>query len=539
MITSVYANARYDLEALLSLRLTVQNFIADIQVIEALLDEEKKSYSLASLSKDYGLPPKTRDKIESMLPRIGHKPNWSMLWKLPVDVVGEYAKYDAEATYKIYQLQKPKIVAEELTEVVELEAALAPVLLSMRMNGVPVDIPRAEEENARLFKEGEELLETIRRDSPKLNPFSPLQLGEYIRELGYFPETTEKGNDSVSNEYLLASNDDRLKIIGKYRQQEKIRRDFIEGMILQSSYKGHLHPQWFQTRGSSFMSGDDTGGTRSGRIACANPNLSQIPSRHPVLGKLVRSLFIPSPGNMWFKGDLSQQEPRISLHYAYLLKLTGAEEARQAYLDDPHLDYHTLTRNMVNKVSVFQIDRNQAKTINLGVAYGMGIQKLANGLGLPRNKAQTIIDNYHRGFPFMKELLYKAQGYAEARGYVKTVLGRRRHFDMWEPPYFQRGKFPIRGKAAAIAAYGPVKQANTYRAMNSIVQGSAAEQMKKMLIELYAEKIPIYITLYDELGAPVADEATAKRIKEIAENVIQFEVPQVMEYKLQKTWAKE
>lgn len=539
--TSIAANYRYDAECLWSLGIENKTWQVDIQILEALIDEEKKSYSLASLCKDYGLPEKKKDQIEEALYRAGYvvggKPDWSKLFKLDARLVGEYAQYDAESTYNIYQLQKDIIVAEELQQVAELESQLIPVLHDMRVNGVPVDIPKAESENQRLLLENAVMFEEIEKVFPGLNVFSPTQLGVAVAERGIVPSKTEKGNDSVSNEFLLSVDDLLLNMIGKYRQQEKIRRDFIQGMILEDSFEGKVHPQWFQTRGSSFMSGDDTGGTRSGRIACSNPNLSQIPTRHPVLGPIVRSLFIPYMGDQWFKGDLSQQEPRISLHYAYLLKLTGAEAARQVYIDNPHTDYHTLTMEMVNKVSLIPITRGQAKTINLGVAYGMGKQKLADNLKLTLPKAKSLLSTYDEGFPFMKELMHYCMDIADKRGFVKTVLGRRRRFDMWEPPYFQRGKFPIKGRNEAIAKYGTVRRAHLHKAMNSVIQGSAAEQMKKALVTLHSERIPLLITLYDEIGASIQSETQAKLIKEVTEHAIEFTVPQVMEYKIMKSWG--
>jgi len=539
--TSLAANYRYDAECLWSMGIDNKTWMVDIQIIEALLDEEQQSYSLASITKRYGLPEKQKDTLESALRSKGYmnkgKPDWSKLWKLPVSIVGEYAEHDARLTYQIYQLQKPLIEKEELQQVVELESRLIPVLHDMRINGVPVDIGRAQQENEVLNHENTELLSIIQREAPGLNVFSPTQLGTLVRDFGYIPPTTDKGNDSIPNEYLLASPDERLQIIGKYRQQEKIRRDFIEGMILEGSYNGRLHSQWFQTRGSSFMSGDDTGGTRSGRIACSNPNLAQIPSRHPVLGKLVRSLFVPENGEQWFKGDLSQQEPRIGLHYAYIMKLTGAAEAQQVYINNPNTDYHTMVMTMVNAVRTSPINRTMAKTINLGTAYGMGIQKLSDSLGLSRDKAKDILDSYNQGFPFVKELMNACIQIADQRGYVRTILGRRRRFDSYEPPYFQRGNFPIRGKDAAMAKYGTVRKSGLHKAMNSIIQGSAAEQMKTILVRMHEAKIPILISLYDEIGASIKNEQTAKQIKEIAETAITFTVPHVMEYKIGANWA--
>lgn len=542
MVTVIFANAKYDLEALWSLGIEVKAWCVDIQVVESLIDEEKKSYSLASLSKDYGLKPKTREVIEGLLLSAGYvlrngKPDWSKLWKLPVNTVGEYAKDDAMLTYEIFQLQKPIIEEEELREVFELECELTPVLFDMRIKGIDVDLAKAEAENARLMDDCQMKLDFIRQWAPNLNPFSPIQLGELVREVGLDPPKTEKDNDSVTNLFLLESGVEELIRIGEYRQQEKIRRDFVESVVLNGSYKGRVHPQWYQTRGTSFMSGDDVAGTRSGRVACSNPNLSQIPSRHKVLGPLVRSLFIARNGGKWFKGDLSQQEPRISLHYAYLLKLTGSAEARQLYIDNPATDFHDMVMDMVNKVRNDPIERDQAKTINLARAYGMGRKKTAVKLKLSLSQADGILASYDRGFPFMKELLEYCMEVADQRGYVKTVLGRRRRFNMWEPTHFQRGKFPIKGKEAAIKAYGSIRRAHLHKAMNSVVQGSAAEQMKKALIILWKERIDLLITLYDEIGASVNSEREAKLIKEVTENIIPFKVPHLMKYKLMDSWG--
>lgn len=541
-VTVVFANAKYDMEVLWSLGIDVDAWVVDIQVVESLLDEEKRSYSLASLSKDYGLKPKTREVIELLLIGRGYslrngKPDWSKLWKLAPEEVREYAEDDAKLTYQIFQLQKPKIEEEGLREVFELECELTKVLFAMRIGGIEVDLAKAEAENQRLWDEGQAMLAAIRSYAPGLNPFSPMQLGELMREIGLDPPKTEQGNDSVTNEFLLTCGHKEAALIGQYRQQEKIRRDFVESVVLEGSYNGKVHPQWYQTRGSSFMSGDDVAGTRSGRIACSNPNLAQIPNRHKVLGPLVRSLFVPRSGAMWFKGDLSQQEPRIALHYAYLLKLEGAAEARQIYVDNPTADFHNIVMEMVNKIRKEPIERGQAKTVGLGKMYGMGKPKMSRQLKMSLSAAKDLIASYDRGFPWVNQLLNYCMEVADQRGYVKTVLGRRRRFDMWEPPSFQRGKFPIRGKEAAIKAYGSVRRAHLHKAMNSVVQGSAAEQMKKTLVHLFKERIDLLVTLYDEIGASVTSEREAKLIKDVTENAITFEVPHLMEYKLLKSWG--
>jgi DNA polymerase-1 len=164
------------------------------------------------------------------------------------------------------------------------------------------------------------------------------------------------------------------------------------------SKEGRIHGHINQLR-------SDDGGTVSGRLSMSNPNLQQIPARDPELGPMIRSLFLPEEDEQWAAIDFSQQEPRILVHYAQIFgkwksrPLGGAQEFVDGYNSDASMDFHTMVAEMA------QIPRKQAKTINLGMMYGMGVNKLADQLDVDVDTAKELTKQYHNRVPFVKELM--------------------------------------------------------------------------------------------------------------------------------------
>ncbi len=543
-VTMATANGRYDLEGLWSLGVDVKCKVVDIQVNDALLDENNSGYSLDRIAKRYGFEGKNSAEMEQQLIKQGYvdrgKADYTKLHKLDPVFVGPYAEYDAKLTLDCYLHQLPKITEEGLDEVAGIESELTKILFRMRINGVCVDVSKAEQENSRLFKYGAELLADIRSATTPVEPFSSQSLETWLNSFGLVPPRTTKDNPSVSNEWLAAQDNELCRKMAEYRRMEKIRRDFIQGMVIEGSYKGRLHPQWFQTRGSSFMSGDDVHGTRSGRIACVNPNLSQIPARHPVYGPIVRSLFIPEPGKRWLKADYSSQEPRILLHYAVQLSLSGASDIQELYIRDPGTDYHQVITDIVNKVRSSPITRKQGKDINLGLAYGMGKKKMAGRLGLSMNQSNEIIETYHRAGPFMKSLQYRCMDVAQKRGFVRTITGRKRRFNEYENADWNAAwEKPVKSEKEAQEKWVKYRRANTHKALNSIVQGSAAEQTKKAIIQAYNEGYLPILQNYDEICFSVVNIQEAKRLKEIMETSISFCVPHLVDAAMGPSWGEQ
>jgi DNA polymerase I-like protein with 3'-5' exonuclease and polymerase domains len=541
-VEMVGANTRYDLEALWKIGIRPTCKISDIQVCEALLDENQQSFSLAKIAERRKVGKKRTSLIEEELVKQGYihrgKPDWSKLYKLHPNIVGPYAVSDARLTLDIYLIQLKLLEEEGLRVVADLESELIPILFNMRLKGVAVDINKADEINSTLGIELEDKLLSIIHETEPVDPFSSNSLGKWVKTMGLVPPKTAKDNDSISNEWLSASNNPHLKAMADYRQGEKIRRDFIEGMLLNNSHRGLLHPQWFSTRGSSFMSGDDSNGTRSGRIACTDPNLTQIPRRNPTYGPLVRQCFISRKGG-WIKADYETQEPRITVHYAALMGLPGAAEMQQGYIDNPRFDLHQAVTDMINEVREEAIERGTGKTINLSLVYGMGLKKLAARLGISVQQCKTLLEAYHGAVPFVKLILAKCGEIAADRGYVRTILGRRRRFVEWEnASYGAAWSPPEKNKTLALAKWGKIRRANTYKALNSIVQGSAAEQTKKSIVALYKAGLMPLMQIYDELNFESDDaDRDVPIVKDLMENTLPFNVPTLVDIKVGTHWG--
>ena len=215
------------------------------------------------------------------------------------------------------------------------------------------------------------------------------------------------------------------------------------------------------------------GGTVTGRFSYQNPNLQQIPARNKDLGPKIRSLFIPEDGCKWGVFDYSQQEPRLVVHYAALYKLPSVYDVVDAYETDPNSDFHQTVADMA------EIPRSQAKTINLGLFYGMGKNKLQAELGINKLQAEDLFKQYHSKVPFVKQLMDSVMARAQSAGKVRTLLGRLCRFHLWEPNQFGIHK-PL-PHDAALTEHGPgIRRAYTYKALNRLIQGSAADMTRKL-----------------------------------------------------------
>ena len=189
-------------------------------------------------------------------------------------------------------------------------------------------------------------------------------------------------------------------------------------------HKGRIHSEINQLR-------SDQGGTVSGRLSYSNPNLQQIPARNKEYGDKIRSLFLPEEGRQWGSFDYSQQEPRLVAHYAASVNdnFEGASEFIEAYKNES-ADFHQIVADMAG------ITRTQAKTINLGLFYGMGKAKLGKELGISKDRAEALLRQYGERVPFVKKLATDVSSSASKYGFIRTIKGRKCRFDMWEPATF-------------------------------------------------------------------------------------------------------
>ena len=502
-----------------------------------LIDENRFRYSLNELSKDYLKEKKYESGLYEAAAQWGTDAKGEM-HKLPAMIVGPYAEKDAELTLKLWNIFKLQIKEDELQQVFELETKLFPVLFEMKSKGVRVDLDRAESIKKNFKNTEKKILDKILQDTGvAVDIWAAASVAKAFDAAGIKYERTAKSKQPKFDKGFLSNHSSELaRMVVEAREINKASTTFID-TLLKHSHNGRIHAEIHQLRG-------DKGGTVSGRLSMSNPNLQQIPARHPTIGPAIRSLFIPEEGEQWGAFVYSQQEPRIIVHHAVLHDLDGAKEVANAYINDPTTDFHQKVAEMAN------IDRKKAKTINLGLSYGMGQGKLATELGLNEEEAKDLFKEYHSSVPFIRELKSMATQQAsrrgENKGFVRTIMKRKCRFNLWEPdtPFKKRKPGDViqfnqpLPKQQAEDEYGPaIRRAFTYTAFNRIIQGSAADQTKQAMIDLHAEGITPMIQIHDEIAVSVRDHQTAKKIVDIMENACQLKVPSKVDAELGKNWG--
>jgi DNA polymerase I-like protein with 3'-5' exonuclease and polymerase domains len=512
----IFHNAQYDLGWLQAMGMTVNGEIIDTMVAAAIIDENRWSYSLNNLARDYLGEIKAETDLNEAAKDHGIDPKAEM-WKLPAEHVGFYAEQDARLTFLLWQRFKHEIVTQNLTTIWELESKLLPILIKMRQRGVRVDVDKANRLTVEFAAQEKVLLQKINKLVGKdVDIWAARQIGEAFDKLKIeYPRTEKTGEPSFTQNWLHNSKHQISQLIVQAREINKFHNTFLAG-ILKYEHKGRVHAEINQLR-------SDSGGTVSGRLSMSNPNLQQLPARNKEFGPKIRGLFLPEEDHKWGSFDYSQQEPRMVVHYAASIGegYEGSQELVRAYAN-ASADFHQTIAELVG------IERSQAKTIGLGLMYGMGKNKLANSLGLSKEEAEVLISKYNRKVPFVKQLSDRCMKKANDEGIIRTKKGRKCRFDMWETKDF--GIHTAETFENAVAKYGKdgIKRAFTYKALNRLIQGSAADQTKQAIVSCYeAGYLPI-LQIHDELcfNVKAGDEL---KIKEIMETCMEFKVPSVVD----------
>jgi DNA polymerase I-like protein with 3'-5' exonuclease and polymerase domains len=518
----IFHNAMYDVCFIRAAGLKINGQIVDTMIAGSLVDENRFRYDLGSMGRDY----LGKGKNESILAETAKE--WgidakSEMYKLPAMYVGEYAERDAEMTLELWQEMKKEIYTQDIEDIFKLETELFPCLVDMRFLGVRVDVEAANQLKDKLLKEEKECLQKVKKETGiDTQIWAARSIAQVFEKLQLPFDRTEKTNSpSFTKNFLQNHPHPVVKYIARAREINKSHTTFID-TILKHSHKGRIHAEINQLR-------SDVGGTVTGRFSYSNPNLQQIPARNKELGPMIRSLFIPEEGMKWGVFDYSQQEPRLVVHYAALQNMYGVGDVLDAY-NDSSVDFHQIVADMAN------IPRSQAKTINLGLFYGMGKNKLQAELGVNKETAEDLFKQYHSRVPFVKQLMDSVMSRAQDRGQIRTLLGRLCRFHLWEPNQFGIHK-PL-PHDAALAEHGPgIKRAYTYKALNRLIQGSAADMTKKAMIELHKEGITPHIQVHDELDISVMNELEAAKIKDIMESAVDLEVPNKVDYESGPNWG--
>jgi len=528
-------NAQYDAGWIRQMGFKLNGRLIDTMLIASLLDENRFSYSLNALAFDYLNKTKSEKGLVEAARDFGVDPKAEM-WKLPAMYVGPYAEADAELTLELWNFFNFELNKQDLWQIVNLELELLPCLIDMTWRGVRVDQNRLERTKDALLKKEVILSQQIKKMvGHDVEIWAAQSLAKAFDALSIQYPKTEKGAPSFTKSFLSEHPHELPKLIVESRNINKANGTFINTIMKHCHKDSRIHSHINQIR-------SDSGGTVSGRISMNNPNLQQIPARDPEIGPMIRSLFLPEKDESWAAIDFSQQEPRLLVHYAHVYgkakgsPLPAIEEFVTAYNENPDMDFHTMVAEMAN------IPRKKAKTINLGMMYGMGVNKLSEQLDVSLDEARELIGQYHARVPFVKKLMNgvtQRLNEKSSSGSIRSIRGRKCRFDLWEPDTFSMNKaLPYK---EALKEYGEttkLKRAYSYKALNRLIQASAADMTKQSMVNLYKEGIIPLIQIHDEIAVSVKDKNTAKDIAKIMENAVLLEVPNKCDVEIGPSWGE-
>ena len=519
----IFHNAMYDVCWIQALGLSISGKIVDTMIASALVDENQMRYDLNNCAKRYTGKTKSESDLYAAAKDWGVDAKAEM-YKLPAIYVGAYAEKDAEITLELWQELKKEILHQDIQSIFDLETELFPCLVAMRFRGVRVDVQKAHTMKQELAQQEDKLIQQVKKATGiDTQIWAARSIAQVFDKLKLDYDRTEKTQSpSFTKNFLQNHPHPTVKLIAQAREINKAHTTFID-TIIKYSHKDRIHAEINQLR-------SDNGGTVTGRFSYSNPNLQQIPARNKDLGPRIRALFVPEKGHTWGCFDYSQQEPRLVVHYAALQNLYGVGDVLDAYRDGD-ADFHTIVADMA------EIPRSQAKTINLGLFYGMGKNKLQAELGISKDKSDALFRQYHNRVPFVKMLMDNVMSRAQDSGKIRTLLGRLCRFHLWEPNQF--GIHKALPHDQALMEHGPgIKRAYTYKALNKLIQGSAADMTKKAMIELYKEGIIPHIQVHDELDISVESPEHAEKIKNIMESAVDLEVPNKVDYESGPNWGQ-
>jgi DNA polymerase I-like protein with 3'-5' exonuclease and polymerase domains len=507
----IFTNAIYDLGWLAEEGVKVAGAIIDIQVAEPLIDELARSYSLNSLGLKYLGEGKRDETLYAWLAlAYGGKAERAQagnIYRAPPCLVGPYAEGDVDLPLLIWEKQKQELAAQDLMGIFELESSLIRILLAMRQRGVRVDLTVAQSLDDELSQRIQLLQDSELRG---VNVNATTSLMEYAKHLGLktVPRTAASdrfpdGQASFAGKWV----DRNMPAVAELRELYKMRDTFIRSYIFEHQVDGRIHAMFNQLRGDEY-------GAVSGRLSSSNPNLQNVPTR-TAHGKRIRQIYVPDEGENWVRLDWSQIEFRMLCHYG---RGRGVKEVQQAYRDDPTTDFHTWVQELVWPGQPDM--RDPSKSINFGLVYGMGQKTLAENLSMSRSLAAPIFRRYHQRLPFVKTTYNAVAAKAESSGEIRTLLGRLRRF-----PYGQ----------------------NTHKALNALLQGSAADLMKKAMRDIWESGVcnvlgaPL-LTEHDELDWSVprtlAGQEAIAEVKAIMENCVPLRVPVIAARDAGVNWAE-
>ena len=433
---------------------------------------------------------------------------------MSIEALADLTVKKAKFIYDIKDEFINKMKEEEQLELFSnIEMKLSSVLASMEIEGVRVDTKVLDEMGENINKKLDELTSEIYNYAgEEFNIQSPKQLGEILFEKLEIPYPKKKKTSYSTAREILDKIVDYHPIVEKiieHRTLNKIYTTYIVGIKNCVKEDGKLHTIYTQTL------------TRTGRLSSIEPNLQNIPIRYKE-GKEIRKAFIPEENSVFLSSDYSQIELRMFAH------MSGEQNLIDAFKH--HLDIHTKTAMDIYHVSKDEVTKNMrrdAKAVNFGIIYGISSFGLAEDLGVDIKTAKKFLDNYLETFPGIKNYMDKVIKDAYETGYVKTIMNRKRKIDEL---YNTNHMIKVQGERMAL---------------NTPVQGSSADILKKAMIDIYNEfnrlnlKSKMILQVHDELIFNVKNDELEK-VKEIVinfmENAYKLNVPLEVDIEIGKNW---
>lgn len=523
----MFANAQYDLGWLRTLGVEVSGRINDVCIADTMLDEERPDgYSLEALSLRWLGIGKDETVLRQAAQDWGLKNAKAELWKLPANLVGAYGEADPVRTLAVWQKQKPELQKENLWKTYEVERELIPILFEMYWHGIRVDTRFAEQLNARWLVRERELLSALKG----VDLWSTAHLASLCdREKIRYPRTgaTKRypnGQPSITKAFLEKADHPVLNQVREARAINRVRSVYLEENLIRNVFHGRIHPQYIQMASNE-------GGTRTMRLACRNPNAHQFPKRSTLFdAKSLRKCLIPEDGERWAKLDYWSQEPVIQLHYALNERLPGSKEVEAQFKAGIKLATY------VEKATQGRLNYDMAKQVILARSYNQTAPSMAVTTGLGLTECEDILNGFDELVPYVSLLNRTTSGLARSRGWIKTLLGHKAHFNYWEVPRRNQknpepGKPPIDysplpfAKAKARFPDLPLERAWVYKAFNRLCQGGAAGQTKKAMVEINKAIGRPLMSVHDEVSRSIASDKETDMMNEIMVHCIPLLAP--------------
>jgi RecA-family ATPase/DNA polymerase I-like protein with 3'-5' exonuclease and polymerase domains len=518
--------------------------LEELGALATIVDENRYAYGLDALCSWRGLPGKDLAILQEGAAALGlpkrAKPR-AHIWQMPARFVGPYAEDDARNTLLLFESLAPVLDAEGTREAYRLEVDLLPMVLEMRRRGVRVDIDAAERARTLLLQKRDAIFAEL---SDKLGTAVGMAeigrnkwLAATFDHHGIKYPRTKKGNPSFTagtSGWMHKHPHWLPQLIAQADKYNKAGADFLQAHILEHVVKGRIHAEIHPHR-------SDEGGTRSLRFSYSNPPLQQMAARDEEIAPLIRGVFLPEENEYWAKPDISQQEFRFIVHYAVKLKLKGADVAAERYRADPNTDFHDFVAELTG------LARKQAKNVNFAKAFGAGVRKFAAMIDRPESEARAIFAKYAHSLPFVGLLSQRCERLAALNGYLQLYDGARRHwndFVAWAP--WGKGAGPCTKEEAQRRIddpshpwyrKGPPRRIDCHKAMNALIQGSAARHTKMWMRAVWREGIVPLLQMHDCLDLSVATPEIAERVAQLGREAVSLEVPIQVDLKFGKNWG--